>query len=154
MAAHPITPPYCRNAQPLLAAPLRLQRPFHRRKLFYWPGSGRIVRSGNEPRSLKHGIGPDFTARKLSNSWTSSAQSLLITVVIAIFVITFAVQAFQIPSESMERTLLVGDYLLVDKLHYGPPGIWDFLLPYRPIRQGDIVVFHYPVKPSDTLLSA
>ena len=81
--------------------------------------------------------------------WTSSAQSLLMTVVIAVFVITFAVQAFQIPSASMERTLLVGDYLLVDKLHYGPPGIWDFLLPYRPIRRGDIVVFRYPVKPSD-----
>lgn len=92
---------------------------------------------------------PALAARKLPDGWTSSAQSLLITVVIAVFVITFAVQAFQIPSESMERTLLVGDYLLVDKLHYGPAGIWDFLLPYRPIRRGDIVVFHYPVKPSD-----
>jgi signal peptidase I len=71
------------------------------------------------------------------------------TIVIAVFVITFTVQAFQIPSESMERTLLVGDYLLVDKLHYGPPGIWNFLMPYEPIRRGDIIVFHYPVKPSD-----
>ena len=54
-----------------------------------------------------------------------SLQSLMGTVVIAIFVITFIVQAFQIPSESMENTLLVGDYLLVNKLCYGGPGIGD-----------------------------
>ena len=50
---------------------------------------------------------------------TGSIQSLLGTVVIAVFVITFIVQAFQIPSPSMENTLLVGDYLLVNKLCYG-----------------------------------
>ena len=81
--------------------------------------------------------------------WTISAQSLLMTIVIAVFVITFVVQAFQIPSESMERTLLVGDYLLVDKLHYGPPGVWDSLMPYEPVRRGDIVVFRYPVRPAE-----
>ena len=48
--------------------------------------------------------------------WLTSLQSLLATVVIAVFVITYIVQAFQIPSESMENTLLIGDYLLVDKL--------------------------------------
>jgi signal peptidase I len=53
------------------------------------------------------------------NDWLSSLQSLAITVAIAVFVITFIVQAFQIPSESMENTLLIGDYLLVDKVHYG-----------------------------------
>jgi signal peptidase I len=74
-------------------------------------------------------------------------QSLAGTVVIAVFVITFIVQAFQIPSESMEKTLLVGDYLLVDKAHFGPSGAWNWLLPYRPIRHGDIVVFRYPVNP-------
>ena len=47
----------------------------------------------------------------------SSLQSLATTIVIAVFVITFVVQAFQIPSESMEKTLLIGDYLLVDKVH-------------------------------------
>jgi signal peptidase I len=74
-------------------------------------------------------------------------QSLLGTVVIAVFVITFIVQAFQIPSPSMENTLLVGDYLLVNKLCYGG-GAWsDFLMPYKRIRRGDIVVFHYPVNP-------
>ena len=78
----------------------------------------------------------------------TSLQSLLATVVIAVFVITFVVQAFQIPSESMENTLLIGDYLLVDKLCYGGGGTADHLVPYRKIRRGDIIVFHYPVNPT------
>jgi len=79
----------------------------------------------------------------------SSLQSLLVTVVIAVFVITFIVQAFQIPSESMENTLLTGDYLLVDKLHFGRDSLWDKVMPYAKVHRGDIVVFHYPVHPSD-----
>jgi signal peptidase I len=70
------------------------------------------------------------------------------TVVIAVFVITFIVQAFQIPSESMENTLLIGDYLLVNKLRYGGGTIGNLLVPYQKIRRGDIVVFHYPVNPA------
>src|SRR5215470_1822856 len=77
----------------------------------------------------------------------SSLQSLMGTVVIAIFVITFIVQAFQIPSESMENTLLVGDYLLVNKLCYGGAGFGDHVMPYQKIKRGDIIVFHYPVDP-------
>lgn len=77
-----------------------------------------------------------------------SLQSLLGTVIIAIFVITFVVQAFQIPSESMENTLLVGDYLLVNKLCYGGHGLGDHLMPYQKISRGDIIVFHYPVDPT------
>jgi len=74
-------------------------------------------------------------------------QSLVGTIVIAIFVITFVVQAFQIPSESMENTLLVGDYLLVDKLCYGGHGLGDHIMPYQKISRGDVIVFHYPVDP-------
>jgi len=77
----------------------------------------------------------------------SALQSLATTIVIAVFVITFIVQAFQIPSESMENTLLIGDYLLVDKAHYASPGTWGWLLPYRRINHQDIVVFRYPVNP-------
>lgn len=75
-------------------------------------------------------------------------QSLLSIVVIVLFVITFIVQAFQIPSESMEKTLLIGDYLLVDKVHFGQGGILRWLMPYSDLKRGDIVVFHYPVDPS------
>ena len=81
--------------------------------------------------------------------WLVSLQSLLTTVVIAVFVITFIIQAFQIPSESMENTLLIGDYLLVDKLCYGGGRYLDHILPYRTVRRGDIVVFHYPVHPNE-----
>jgi signal peptidase I len=83
----------------------------------------------------------------LSADMISSLQSLMGTVVIAIFVITFIVQAFQIPSESMENTLLIGDYLLVNKLCYGGTGLGDRLMPYQKITRGDIIVFHYPVDP-------
>src|SRR6516164_10332470 len=78
----------------------------------------------------------------------SGLQSLATTVVIAVFVITFVVQAFQIPSESMEKTLLVGDYLLVDKAHYGESRFWGWLLPYHKIQRQEIIVFRYPVNPS------
>jgi len=85
----------------------------------------------------------------LPEGWLASAQSLVVTVVIAVFVITFIIQAFQIPSESMEDTLLIGDYLLVDKAHYGPDGTLRALLPYSPVRRGDIIVFRYPIHPSE-----
>ncbi len=75
-------------------------------------------------------------------------QSLCVTIVIAVFVITFLIQAFQIPSESMEDTLLIGDYLLVDKVHFGNGGIWGRVLPYQPIQRGDVIVFRYPVNPA------
>src|SRR5437764_7767446 len=89
-----------------------------------------------------------MSAEKHQPDWTTSLQSLLATVVIAVFVITFIVQAFQIPSESMENTLLIGDYLLVDKFCYGGSSFWDHFLPYKNIHRGDIVVFKYPVNPT------
>ncbi|MFZ0759367.1 MAG: signal peptidase I [Candidatus Sulfotelmatobacter sp.] len=88
------------------------------------------------------------TAWAVGTGVSGSLQSLLGTVVIAVFVITFIVQAFQIPSPSMENTLLVGDYLLVNKLCYGGGGVGDYFMPYDRVRRGDIVVFHYPVDPA------
>jgi len=76
-----------------------------------------------------------------------AAQWLLRVGVIALFAITFLAQAFQIPSESMENTLLIGDYVLVDKVDYAHAGIWGHILPYQPIHCGDIIVFRYPVDP-------
>ncbi len=69
-----------------------------------------------------------------------------VTVVLLLFGITTLVQAFVIPTGSMEDTLLIGDHLLVDKLSYAPAGpLSKFLLPYTPIRRGDIIVFRYPL---------
>ena len=87
------------------------------------------------------------SAASFATDLIASIQSLMGTVVIAIFVITFIVQAFQIPSGSMEKTLLVGDYLLVNKLCYGGSGLGDHLMPYQKIARKDIIVFHYPVDP-------
>jgi len=73
------------------------------------------------------------------------AESLLVTVILALFGTSFVVQAFKIPSQSMEQTLLVGDHLLVNKFIFGGRGSWyDRFLPYREIRKGDIIVFKFP----------
>jgi signal peptidase I len=77
------------------------------------------------------------------------ARSLLVVLVVALFILTFIVQPFRIPSESMERTLLVGDFLLVNKSSFAPAGPWGWLLPYQPIERGDIVVFHFPPHPPE-----
>src|SRR5258706_6021425 len=72
-------------------------------------------------------------------------ESLLVTVILALFGTTFIVQAFKIPSASMEGTLLIGDHLLVNKFVFGGRGAWyEKLLPYRPLERGDIIVFKYP----------
>jgi signal peptidase I len=78
-------------------------------------------------------------------------QSLVYIIVVAIFIITFAVQPFRIPSESMEPTLLVGDFLLVDKQSLGFDET-DGVMPTTAIRRGDIIVFHYPVNPAMHLI--
>jgi signal peptidase I len=88
--------------------------------------------------------GPHPPARE---GWLTSLQSMAVTVVLALFVVTFLAQAFQIPSESMENTLLIGDYLLVDKLQFSDPGPWGKVLPYAEVDRGDIIVFRYPVNP-------
>src|SRR5262245_107807 len=72
-------------------------------------------------------------------------ESLLVTVVLALFATTFILQAFKIPSASMEGTLLIGDHVLVNKFIFGGTGKWyEKLLPYRPLERGDIIVFKYP----------
>jgi signal peptidase I len=73
-------------------------------------------------------------------------EPIVIAVLIALFVRTFIVQAFKIPSSSMEPTLLVGDYLLVNKFIYGTkiPFVDKKILEIRKPQRGDIVVFIYP----------
>ncbi len=69
------------------------------------------------------------------------------TLVSALFIITFILQAFEIPSASMERTLLIGDHLLVDRVRFSPPTGLGAFMPYRPLRDGDIVVFMSVIQP-------
>jgi signal peptidase I len=76
-------------------------------------------------------------------------ESIVIAVILALFVRTFVVQAFKIPSGSMEDNLLIGDHLLVNKFIYGPAptALERMLLPVREIRRGDVLVFKFPKEP-------
>ncbi|MGH9739659.1 MAG: signal peptidase I [Candidatus Acidiferrales bacterium] len=82
---------------------------------------------------------------RVKASLADFVESLLVTILLALFATTFVVQAFKIPSQSMEPTLLVGDHLLVNKFIFEGRGEWyDKLLPYRSVRRDDIIVFKYP----------
>jgi signal peptidase I len=76
-------------------------------------------------------------------------ESIVIAVILALFVRTFIVQAFKIPTGSMEENLLIGDHLLVNKFVLGPTqsGIERTLLPVGTVKRRDIVVFKYPEEP-------
>jgi signal peptidase I len=76
-------------------------------------------------------------------------ESLVIAVVLALFIRTFVVQAFKIPTGSMEPNLLIGDHLLVNKLVFGPyvTSAERTLLPMKEIARGDVLVFKYPEDP-------
>jgi signal peptidase I len=99
-----------------------------------------VIPSGPARRDHHHLVFPNLL---------DTFRSLLSMIVIALFVLTFVAQPFRIPSESMERTLLVGDFLLVNKSVYGTAGKGHWWLPYEPVHRGDIVVFHFPLDPSD-----
>ncbi len=78
------------------------------------------------------------------------AEALIIALVLALFIRTFIVQAFKIPSESMLQTLLVGDHLLVSKFSYGVkiPFTDSYLMEGPDPEYGDVIVFKYPKDPS------
>src|SRR5260370_35227957 len=72
-------------------------------------------------------------------------ESLLVTVILALFGTSFIVQAFKIPSAAMESTLLIGDHLLVNTFIFGGTGAWyEKVLPDRPRGRGDLTSFNYP----------
>jgi signal peptidase I len=76
-------------------------------------------------------------------------EAILVAVIFALFVRTFVVQAFQVPSGSMEQTVLIGDHMLVNKFVYAPHGdnAFEKLLPYRAPRREDVFVFKFPDNP-------
>ena len=76
-------------------------------------------------------------------------ESIVIAVICALFLRTFVVQASKIPTGSMENNLLIGDHLLVNKFVFGPSetSLERRLLPIRPLRRGDVVVFKFPEQP-------
>jgi signal peptidase I len=83
--------------------------------------------------------------RETTVEFLASLAAVLVT---GLFIITFIVQAFEIPSSSMENTLLIGDHVFVNREQFAPPSKWlGPLLPYREPRRGDIVVFLSPAEP-------
>lgn len=89
----------------------------------------------------------------LAPAQRGSIAEWTVTVILLLFGTTSLVQAFVIPTGSMEDTLLVGDHLLVDKLAYAPSGpVSKHILPYTEIKRGDIIVFRYPVDIKQTFV--
>ncbi|MGH9500240.1 MAG: signal peptidase I [Terriglobales bacterium] len=83
--------------------------------------------------------------RETTPEFLASLAAVLVT---GLFIITFILQAFEIPSSSMENTLLIGDHVFVNREQFAPPTHWmGPLLPYRQIQRGDIVVFLSPAEP-------
>src|SRR5690242_554293 len=83
----------------------------------------------------------------------NSIAEWAVTILLLLFGTTSLVQAFVIPTGSMEDTLLIGDHLLVDKLSFAPAGpVSNKILPYTEVKRGDIIVFRYPVDIKQTFV--
>lgn len=87
---------------------------------------------------------PEEKPRETTVEFLASLAAVLVT---GLFIITFILQAFEIPSSSMEDTLLIGDHVFVNREQFAPKTSWMPILPYRDIRRGDIVVFLSPAEP-------
>jgi len=88
---------------------------------------------------------PETAPAKAEETPFEAAASICSVLVVGLFILTFLAQNFVIPSGSMEKTLLVGDHLVVDRITLAPPTHWMLLVRYREPRRGDIVVFIKPV---------
>ncbi|MBW1696890.1 MAG: signal peptidase I [Deltaproteobacteria bacterium] len=86
---------------------------------------------------------------KGKSRFRENIEAIVLAIVIALFIRTFVVQAFKIPSGSMKQTLLVGDHILVNKFIYGVklPFISTTLIPVKKPKRGDIIVFRFPEDP-------
>ena len=84
--------------------------------------------------------------KKFADSSRDFLHEWSLNILILLFGTTTLVQAFIVPTGSMESTVLIGDHLLVDKLSYAPADAFSkFLLPYTEPRRGDVIVFRYPM---------
>jgi signal peptidase I len=93
-----------------------------------------------EKASTKPGV--EEKPRETTVEFLASLAAVLVT---GLFIITFMVQAFEIPSSSMENTLLIGDHVFVNRISFAPKTSWvGPVVPYRNIKRGDIVVFLHP----------
>lgn len=91
------------------------------------------------------GAAPPEKATPAHSAGREWYESLLVAGVFVLFVRTFIVQTYQVPTGSMERTILVGDHVLVNKFAFGPRlPVFASWMPYRDVHRGDIIVFKKP----------
>jgi signal peptidase I len=105
---------------------------------------------GKQPSETQSGPAPDGKdavpeKKEVEETPYEAVASICSVLVVGLFILTFLAQNFVIPSGSMEKTLLVGDHLVVDRITIAPPTWWMPLVHYREPRRGDVVVF---IKPS------
>ncbi|HSQ83400.1 MAG TPA: signal peptidase I [Desulfobacterales bacterium] len=95
-------------------------------------------------------IDNDDIRKKKKSGLRENIEAILVAIVLALFIRTFVIQAFKIPSGSMKQTLLVGDHILVNKFIYGVklPFLQTTIIPITNPKRGDIVVFKFPEDPS------
>lgn len=88
--------------------------------------------------------------KRTKGKFRENVEALVIAILLALFIRTFVVQAFKIPSGSMQNTLLIGDYILVNKFIYGVkvPFTDITFIPVKEPKRGDIIVFRFPKDPS------
>jgi len=107
--------------------------------------TSRSVRSNGRERDVQVEVEPEGPPRSVIREYFESA---VVTVIMALFGMTFIVQAVKVPTGSMQNTITVGDHLLVNKFIFAP-GPRLPVLPQREIRRADIIVFKYPGNPFD-----
>src|SRR5207302_6623915 len=107
------------------------------------PFTARSVRPNGREREVEVEAEPLGPPKTVIREYFESA---VVTVIMALFGMTFVVQAVKVPTASMENTITVGDHLLVNKFIFAPGPTFP-LLPQREIRRGDIIVFKYPGNP-------
>ena len=110
--------------------------------------------AGREKRRAARPEPPAAVRTHTRSSAREMFESICVAVILAFFVRTFVVQAFKIPSSSMEPNLLVGDHLLVNKFVTAPTlsTLEGTLLPIDEVRRGDVIVFKHPKTPERDLI--
>jgi signal peptidase I len=104
--------------------------------------------SARKTDTAKKDVAPQAEPEKPRETTPEFLASIASVLVIGLFIITFCLQAFEIPTSSMVKTLLIGDHVFVDRVCLAPKSRWvDKLIPYRDPRRGDIIVFLSPSEP-------
>jgi len=122
------------SSAPISPAPSETKaesKPFSFSRMFNRNGHGKTPEPETKPK------GPPKSV------WREYFESAVVTVIMALFGMTFVVQAVKVPTGSMQNTITIGDHLLVNKFVFAPGASLPFL-PQREIRRGDIIVFKYP----------